>query len=64
MKNSYSKGLYEIWNKIISFDTQKKVKCKTNHGKSEKKKKEFGSVWNESLMFKCGAIIMFRPSRS
>jgi hypothetical protein len=30
------------WNKFISFDVKKKVKCKTSHGKS-KEKNEFGS---------------------
>jgi len=32
------------------------VKCKTCHGKSEKKG-EFGSPWSESLRFKCGTPI-------
>jgi hypothetical protein len=36
------KGLYKIWNDIISFDMKKKVKCKTNHEKT-KEKGEFES---------------------
>jgi hypothetical protein len=38
---------------------KKKVKCKTNHGKSEEG--EFGSPWGESLRFKCGTLIMLEP---
>jgi hypothetical protein len=58
--NRYFRGLYKIWNKIISFDMKKKVKCTTCHGKNEKKS-EFGSPWNEFLGFKCGTSIMFGP---
>ncbi len=57
--NKYFKILYKIWNKFISFDVRKRVKCKTNHGKS-KEKSEFGNPRNESLRFKCGILIMFR----
>jgi hypothetical protein len=37
-----------------------KVKCKTSHGKNEKKC-EFDSPWNECLGFKCGTPIMIEP---
>jgi hypothetical protein len=33
--NKYFRGLYKIWNKIISFDMKKKMKCKTYLGKNE-----------------------------
>ncbi len=43
-----------------SFIWHKKwVKCKTSHGKSEEG--EFGSLWSESLRFKCGTLIMLEP---
>ncbi len=58
--NRYFRGLYEIWNKIISFDMKKKVKCKIGHGKNEEKG-EFRSPWNESLRFKCDTPIMLGP---
>jgi len=61
--NSYFRGMYKIWKKIISFDTQKKVKCKTSHGENEEKG-EFGSPWSESLLFKCGNPIVFKPNMS
>jgi hypothetical protein len=35
------------------------VKCKISHGKSEEG--EFGSLWSESLRFKCGTPIMLEP---
>jgi hypothetical protein len=38
------------------------VKCKTDHGKNEEKN-EFGSLWNESLGFKCGTPIMLGTHR-
>jgi hypothetical protein len=50
----------KIWNKIISFDMKKKVKCKIGHGKNEGKG-EFGSPWNESLRFKCHTLIKLKP---
>jgi hypothetical protein len=31
-KKRYFKGLYKIWNKIISFHMTNKVKFKTSHG--------------------------------
>jgi hypothetical protein len=37
---------------------EKKVKCKIDYGKSEEKG-EFGSLWNESLGFKCGLVPQF-----
>jgi hypothetical protein len=36
--NRYSRGLYKIWNKIISFNMKKKGKSKTCQSKSEKKR--------------------------
>jgi len=60
--NNYFRGMYKICNKIISFDMQKKVKCKTSHGENEEKG-EFGSPWSESLRFKCDTPIMFRPNK-
>jgi hypothetical protein len=51
-KNRFFIGLCKIWNKIISFDMKKRMKCKIGHGKNEKKC-EFG--------FKCGTPIMFGP---
>jgi hypothetical protein len=47
-KNRYLRCLHKIWNKIISLDRKKKVKCKTCHNKSEEKG-EFGRPKNESL---------------
>ncbi len=44
--NRYFGGLYKLWNKIISFDMNKKVN---------------GSPWSESLGFKCGTPIMLGP---
>jgi hypothetical protein len=41
--NKYFRCLYKIWNKIISFDMRKKVKCKLDHGKSGKINK-FGNL--------------------
>jgi hypothetical protein len=35
--NRYSRCLYKIWNKIISFDMREKGKSKTSHRKSEEK---------------------------
>jgi hypothetical protein len=50
----------------IKFETncfhltwRKKVKCKIGYWKSEEKG-EFGSLWSESLGFKCGTPIMLR----
>ncbi len=37
------------------------MKCKTCHGKNEKKG-EFGSFRSESLCFKWGSSIMLKPS--
>ncbi len=51
--NRYFKGLYKIWNKIISFDMTKKVKCKTSHRKNEESC-EFRSPRSEFLCFKWG----------
>jgi hypothetical protein len=39
--NRFFKGLYKIWNKIISFDMKKGMNYKIGHGKNENKK-EFG----------------------
>jgi hypothetical protein len=36
-KIRYSKCLYIIWNKIISFDMRKKGKSKVGHKKNEEK---------------------------
>jgi hypothetical protein len=49
--NRYFKCLHKIWNKIISFDMEKRVKCKTCHGKSEEKG-EFESFRSESNVSK------------
>jgi len=47
-KNRYSKCLYKIWNKIISFDMKKKRgKSKIGHRKNEGKG-EFESSRSES----------------
>jgi hypothetical protein len=35
--DTYFKGLYKIWNKIIWLDMRKIMKCNTNHGESERK---------------------------
>jgi hypothetical protein len=51
-KNRYSKCLYKIWNKIISFNMRKKGKSKTGHRKSEEG--EFKSPRSESLVFQMG----------
>jgi hypothetical protein len=45
--NRYFRSLYKIWNKLISFNMIKRVKCKTFHGKSEEKD-EFCSPRSES----------------
>jgi len=49
--------------KLFHLTLEKKVKCKINHRKNEKKG-EFGSPWSESLRFKCtcGTQIMLRPT--
>jgi hypothetical protein len=59
-KNRYFRSLHKIWNKTISFDMRKRVKCKTCHVKNEKKG-EFGSPRSESLCFKGGTLIMLGP---
>jgi hypothetical protein len=51
-QNRYSRCLYKIWNKIISFNMRKKGKSKTSHRKSEKG--EFKSPRSESLVFQRG----------
>jgi hypothetical protein len=45
VKNRYFKSLYKIWNKIISFNIKKRVKCKIGYGKNEEKG-ELGSPWS------------------
>jgi hypothetical protein len=57
-KSRYFRSLHKIWNKIISFEMKKRVKCKIGHRKSEEKG-EFGSFRSESLMFQRGTLIMF-----
>ncbi len=47
--------------KLFHWTRKQKVKCKTCHGKNEGKG-EFGSLRNESLYFKEGTLIMFRPN--
>jgi ABC-type transporter MlaC component len=59
--NRYFKSLYKIRNKIISFDIDKKAKCKTSCEKNEKKN-GFENLWSESLRFKCGTSIMLGPN--
>jgi len=52
-----SKGVYKIWNKIISFDMRKNGKSKTSQKKIEKEN-EFENPKNESLCFKKGTPLM------
>jgi hypothetical protein len=46
--------------KLCHLTWKKKLKCKTCHEKSEKKK-EFGNLWNVSLGVKCGTPITLGP---
>jgi hypothetical protein len=46
-----------FWYTLKNLDL---IKCKTCHGKSEKKS-EFGNPRSESLGFKCGTPIMLGP---
>jgi hypothetical protein len=54
------KACIKFGTKLFHLIWEKKVKCKTCHGKSEKKG-EFGSLCNVSLGFKCRTPIMFEP---
>ncbi len=58
--NRYLRDLHKIWTKLFHLTWEKKVKCKTNYGKNEKKS-EFGNPKNESLCFKRGTLIMLGP---
>ncbi len=58
--NRYFIGLYKIWNKVISFDMKKRVKYKTNHGKSEEKG-EFGIPWSGFPRLKGATPMMLGP---
>jgi hypothetical protein len=51
----------KIWNKIVSFDMTKSVKCKIGHGKNEKKG-EFASPFHGLPGLKGGTPIMLGPS--
>jgi len=59
-KNRYSKSLYKIWNKIISFDMKKKGNFKIGHRKSEEKD-ELESLMTESICFRGCTPIMLGP---
>jgi hypothetical protein len=59
-KNKYSKSLYKIWNKIISFDMKKKGNFKIGHRKSEEKD-ELESLTTKSICFKGCTPIMLGP---
>jgi hypothetical protein len=54
------KNYIKFGTKLFHLTWEKKVKCETNHGKSEEKG-EFGNLWSESLRFKCGTTIMLIP---
>ncbi len=63
MKKKTFKGLYKIWNKIISFDIRNKGEMEDRSWEKCKKKK-IGNPWNESLRFKCGTPIMLAPNNT
>jgi hypothetical protein len=56
------KAYIKFETKLVHLTWRKELKCKTSHGKSEKKC-EFGSPWSESLGFKCNTPIMLGPPK-
>jgi hypothetical protein len=57
--NRYHKGLYKIWNKIISFDVKQKVKCNIMLGPPSEFPSVFGYLIENQYTLEHSNLLMF-----